>query len=159
MSQSFVPLVTTCLIFISIALGATQPPTDPTMTKAAVRECSRSFYQLGSDLMRVPQLELNDPKRFFDLMNERIDDQRALLAILRERAKEEITISALAAADKELQSARSALREAGTEDAYGEIAFSVGTSVSKSTPFREFFLKTMGMPKPTVGESINQGGN
>lgn len=159
MNQSFVPLVTTGFIFVSIALGVAQTPTDHTLTKSAVRECSRSFYQLGRELMQVPQLELNDPKLFFELINERIDDQRALIAILRERAKEETTISALTNADKALLDTRKSLRDAEMKNNYGEIAFAAGSSVCNSTPFREFFLKTLGLTKPTVGESITEGGN
>jgi len=159
MNQSVVPLTATGFLFVLIALGAPQASTDAALTKAAIRECSRSFYHLGRDLMQVPQIEVHDPKRFFELINERIDDQRALIAILRERAKEDVTISTLAAADKSLQDTRTALRDVGAKDNYSDIAFTAGGSLCASTPFRDFFLKMLGIHKPSIGESVTESGN
>jgi hypothetical protein len=110
-------------------------------------------------LTQVPQVELHDPKNFFSLIKERIDDQRAVISIVRAQAREDSTIEALRAADKVLDEARKSLREVETKDNYGEIAFSAGRSISESTPFRDFFLKTLGKSIPTVGESITPSGN
>lgn len=159
MNQIVLPFTVSCFVLITTAFSAPALPPDPSITKAAVRECSRSFYQLGRDLTQVPQVELHDPKNFFSLIKERIDDQRAVISIVRAQAREDSTIEALRAADKVLDEARKSLREVETKDNYGEIAFSAGRSISESTPFRDFFLKTLGKSIPTVGESITPSGN
>ncbi len=159
MNQSFIPVATGGLLAISVVFGAPQKPSELAITKSAVRECSRSFYQLGRDLMQVPHVELNDPKRFFELINERIDDQRAVIAMVRGNAKEEESMSALVAADKLLGDVRRALRGIEAKEDYGEAAFSAGSSLMNSTPFRDFFLKSLGNSKPMIREDIAGGGN
>jgi hypothetical protein len=159
MNQIMVSSLASGLLLVATVLSAPASPSDPPTVKAAVRECSRSFYQLGRDLMQVPQVEVNDPKLLFGLFQERIEDQRALISIVRAQAQEGTTIAALAAADKRLAEARKCLQGVETKDNYGEIALSAGTSITSSSPFRNFFLKTLGGSKPTVGESVTEGGN
>jgi hypothetical protein len=164
MNQIVVSSLTSGLLLVATAfnttvLSAPASSSDLSTVKAALREFSRSFYQLGRDLMQVPHIELNDPKRFFELINERIDDQRAVISIVRAQAREDSTIAALVAVDKHLAEARKRLQGIEMKENYGEIALSAGNSISSSAPFREFFLKTLGGSKPTVGESITEGGN
>ena len=159
MNQIVVPFAVSGLLLVTTVLSAPVSPTDSSIAKAAVRECSRSFYQLGRDLMQVPQVELHDPKRFFSLIRERIEDQRAVISIVRGQVREDSTIAALKAADRLLDDTRKRLQEAETKHNYGEISFSAGRSLSESVPFRDFFLKTLGNSTPTVGESITESGN
>lgn len=159
MNQIVVSCLAGALLVAATTFSAPATPVDSVIVKAAVRECSRSFYQLGRDLTQVPQIELHDPKLFFELINERIDDQRALISIVRTQTQEEPTKAALAATDKLLDEARKRLKGVDTRDTYGDIAASVGDVINRSSPFREFFLRTLGGSKPTVGESITNGGN
>lgn len=159
MNQSVISCIASGLLFVATVFSAPASPSDSANVKAAVRECSRSFYQLGRDLMRVPHLELHAPKRFFELINERIEDQRALISLVRAQAREDSTIAALAATDKLLDEARKRLEGLEKLDNYGEIAASTGELINRSAPFRDFFLKTLGATKPTLGESITIGGN